>query len=225
LPKGVSGRDVELDAGASVQNAPSWVRSKRFTIDAIANVPSSSAEKLGPLMQTVLKDRFQLRLHEDSRPMQVYELIQSPRGAKLQPAKEGNCIEMDGTKQPPRFSGGRPPIVCGGCARLDAESVDCFHTTTDYLSRLLSYELQKPVVNKTVLAGLYDVHLDVSIDKLANSWLFLYRQQPGDWGNPDTSAPGGSVLASMRGLGLQVRSAKGTAKVLVVERIELPSGN
>jgi hypothetical protein len=33
LPKGVAVRDVELDAGASLQNAPSWVGSKRFTLE------------------------------------------------------------------------------------------------------------------------------------------------------------------------------------------------
>jgi uncharacterized protein (TIGR03435 family) len=37
--------------------------------------------------------------------------------------------------------------------------------------------------------------------------------------------PSGSVIGAMRKLGLQVKSAKGTAKVIVIDHIELPSAN
>jgi uncharacterized protein (TIGR03435 family) len=181
----------------------------------------------GLLMQGVLKERFKLRLHEGSRPMAVYELVQDKGGAKLPPAKEGSCFEMDSTKTPQRASGGKaPPPVCGGIRASAAGGADAFHVTTSDLSRRLSNALDRPVFDKTGLTGAYDVHLEVDINELPMArGLYRNRPQPADSGNLEVGDPSGSVFGAMRKLGLQVKSAKGTAKAMVIDHIELPSAN
>ncbi len=82
-PRGVSMQDVIVGSGASVQNGPSWLGSRRFTLQAKASSSAGLEMMLGPLMKGVLADRFGLRVHEESRPMQVYELVQDSHGAKL----------------------------------------------------------------------------------------------------------------------------------------------
>jgi uncharacterized protein (TIGR03435 family) len=178
-------------------------------------------------MQGVLKERFKLRLHEGSRPMAVYELLQDKGGAKLPPAKEGSCFEMDSTKTPQQASGGKaPPPVCGGIRASAAGGVDAFHVTTSDLSRRLSNALGKPLVDRTGLTGAYDVHLEVDINELPMArGLYRSQPQPADSGNLEVGDPSGSVIGAMRKLGLQVKSAKGTAKVIVIDHIELPSAN
>jgi len=230
LPRGLSVADALFDAGASVQNGPSWLRSMRFTIEATTKVPTSVEEMRGPLIQRVLNDRFKLRAHEASRDMAVYELVQDKGGAaEFKPAQPGSCFEMDATKTPPTAHGGKaPPPICGGFRRSEAGGVDGYHVTIASICRAVSNGLNKPVVDKTGLTGLYDVHLEVAFEQLpVVRGMFRNRPQPPDSSVSEAadSDGGGSVFAAMRKLGFRLQSAKGVAKVIVIDHIELPSAN
>jgi uncharacterized protein (TIGR03435 family) len=65
------------------------------------------------------------------------------------------------------------------------------------------------------------VHLELALEQLP-----LWRGQPADSSAPEAANPdGGSVFAAMRKLGFQLKSARGAAKVIVIDHIELPSTN
>jgi uncharacterized protein (TIGR03435 family) len=85
------------------------------------------------------------------------------------------------------------------------------------LCRRLSGYVDRDIIDKTAITGVYDVHLDL---------------RPADVGNaePDPSSPftpgdGGAIAAAVKKLGLQMRNAKGTGEFIVIDHVERPSAN
>ena len=59
------------------------------------------------MLQKLLEDRFQLRTHRETREMPAYVLTVARGGARLQPSKDGGCIEVD------RSTAATPPPQLG----------------------------------------------------------------------------------------------------------------
>src|SRR5579871_1783725 len=57
-----------------VEGAPSWLQSERFTITAKAEGTPHQEMMRGPMLQAILEDRFQLKIHRETREIPVYEL-------------------------------------------------------------------------------------------------------------------------------------------------------
>jgi uncharacterized protein (TIGR03435 family) len=74
-----------------IVDGPDWTNTVRFDIEAKAEgrIPFPTAPQGLPTngwelrTQSLLEDRFQLRMHRDTRELPVYELVQAPGGAKL----------------------------------------------------------------------------------------------------------------------------------------------
>src|SRR5215472_12640802 len=62
---------------------PAWLNEDRFDITAILP-PGASASQIPEMLQTLLVQRFQLRLHRASRDFPVYSLEVARGGIKLQ---------------------------------------------------------------------------------------------------------------------------------------------
>src|SRR5579862_1933079 len=59
-----------------IANEPPWMRSELFDVDAIATSPQTTTRKdLDTMLQTLLADRFKLRLHRDHKDVQGYALV------------------------------------------------------------------------------------------------------------------------------------------------------
>jgi len=68
-----------------IEGGPKWMESARFTIDA--KLPQGVARNLVPeALQNLLADRFQLRIHRETRIKSAFALIQAKGGTKLQKA-------------------------------------------------------------------------------------------------------------------------------------------
>jgi uncharacterized protein (TIGR03435 family) len=72
--------------GNAVKGGPAWLDSDRFDIVAKAN-PKSSERDLRLMMQTLLAERFKLRVHTDQKVLPVYALMAGKQGPKLTPDK------------------------------------------------------------------------------------------------------------------------------------------
>jgi hypothetical protein len=96
-----------------VQGAPSWAKSD--TYDIIAKAPSDTTfEQMRPMLQSLLADRFKLRLRLQTKELPVYELAVAKGGLKIEAVKEGSCVKFNPDSSPPPLpnpSNGRPPMT------------------------------------------------------------------------------------------------------------------
>ena len=122
-----------------VSGGPGWVTTERFDIDAKAENPDATEAQMRVMLQTLLADRFRLKLREEAREFQVYALVTGKNGPKIKPLKEGeggNC------------GAGWGPNGYFGCKITMTEMAGHFEG-----------QLRHPILDHTGLDGRYDVKL------------------------------------------------------------------
>jgi uncharacterized protein (TIGR03435 family) len=65
-----------------VVTGPAWIKSEMYDIEAKADPPTSEA-RLKLMLQTLLAERFKLKLHRENREMPVYALVPGKNGVKF----------------------------------------------------------------------------------------------------------------------------------------------
>jgi uncharacterized protein (TIGR03435 family) len=203
-----------------ISGGPSWIDSDRYRIDAKAAERVNVEMMKGPMMQALLEDRFKLKLHREAKQVNVFELTAAKGGLKLQPAKEGGCVLFDRNNPPPDPPPGEPgPVLCGFMRRSANSGFDIPGVTMADLCRQLSSYVDRDIVDKTGLKGVFDVHLDLAPADLG------YPDAVPDPSSPFTLGDGGAISSAIQKLGLQMRSAKESAQFLVIDHVERPSEN
>jgi len=200
-----------------ISGGPAWLDSAAYDVIAKREGKFQPAEQ--PLMiQSLLKNRFQLAIHRETKELPVYALVLARKdgkpGPRLTASKEGSCTPPDPTKPPPE-----PPTQwCGwitsGRGELTATSI---HVSD--LAEALSRLLRRPVVDKTGLTSRFDIKLEWTPDDTL--------QPTPDGGSPPASDMVGPSIftAFQEQLGLRIESQKGPVDILVVDRAERPSEN
>src|SRR5262249_5337341 len=89
-----------------VVGGPSWMDSTRYDIAAKPAGKPPRSEMYGPMLQSLLEDRFRLRVHRETKEGPVYLLTLAKNGPKLSATKEGACVLAD-IDHPPD-AGNRP---------------------------------------------------------------------------------------------------------------------
>ena len=107
-----------------IEKGPVWINTDLHTIDAKAEGTPNQGTMFGPMMRTLLEDRFQLKLHSETREVPVYDLTVAKSGAKLQPAQEGACRPLDVDHPPPPPVPGQPRTMFCGIAAITANGFD-----------------------------------------------------------------------------------------------------
>jgi uncharacterized protein (TIGR03435 family) len=178
---------------------------------------------LGPMLRSLLEERFQLKLHRETKEVPVYALTVAKGGAKLRPYKEGSCSSTDPTisadplNLPPRPEPGQKPF-CGSIG-IGTFGVDGHAMDLDAFARILDRILDRPVVNKTGIAGKFDFHLEFTADG-DTPRIGVRDPRPSD----PTGLP--SIFTALQEqLGLKIESAKGPGEFLVIDHVERPSEN
>ncbi|SPE28423.1 hypothetical protein SBA3_1440008 [Candidatus Sulfopaludibacter sp. SbA3] len=57
-----------------ILGGPGWINSERYDIDAKAEGTAKSGMTQGPMLQTLLEDRFELKIHHGTKEIPVYNL-------------------------------------------------------------------------------------------------------------------------------------------------------
>jgi uncharacterized protein (TIGR03435 family) len=193
-----------------VLGGPAWLDTDRYDIIAKASGDTGLDEMYGPMMQSLLQDRFQLKLHTEVRDLPVYLLTLNNRLGKLTPVKEGSCVPID-LKQvlkspPPENYCGRMTTKRGTNTTFDGYGI----TMVEFANRIFKDALDRPVLDRSGLSGRFDIHFGF----VANDALV----------SPDDVGP--SIFTALREqLGLKLSAAKGPVEVLVIDHVERPSGN
>jgi uncharacterized protein (TIGR03435 family) len=178
---------------------PGWVDSERFDIAAkISSGADNNLDEEKSLVRELLAERFQLATHHETKQMALSLLVVAKDGPKLTPHNDAAVKTR------------------GGCGRLVGRRV-----TIDALAAMLSRQLDHEVVNRTGVAGEYDVQLNFIPDagpcRVADG-------QPG--ATPvDTQALPSIYSALQEQLGLKLEAAKGPVEILVIDRVARPNGN
>ncbi len=183
-----------------ILNAPAWVDSITFDIDAKAapevdaTMHNLSSEQgrlwKRQLVQALLADRFQLKAHEETRQLPVYALVVAKNGPSFK-SSEANGTTID-----------------TGRSHIHVQGSD---NTLALLARTLAESLGRVVMDHTGLTGRYDLTLRWTPDDAAST-------APAD-------APPNIFTAIQEQLGLKLESTKGPVPVLVIDHVAMPSEN
>ena len=212
---------------------PKWIFTQwyddapgRYAIEARAStIPTKDQIRL--MMQSLLADRFQLKVHFENQETEVLALTPvkpGKMGPKLRPHSEGPpCTRFYG----PQTQGGKPldasvyPPMCeftmgterpGGLFRIGARNIPMAQ-----LVEALYGWFDRSLIDQTGITGTIDFQVE-------------FPFQPGFAAPPDANEPLpdlGTVLkeALPEQLGLKLVPTKAELRVLVIDHVERPSEN
>jgi bla regulator protein blaR1 len=205
-----------------INGGPPWIHSAFYEINARAEGSPSVRMMKGPMMQVLLEEHFHLKIHHQTIEGPVYFLSVARGGPKLRSFTEGSCTPYSYEKPTPLPAG--QEYCKSNISSLSPASVELQGGTLDEFSKLLRPVLDRPVIDKTGIAGRFDLRVEFSREgtKLAAEPLLS-----GD-GPTRASDPTGfpSIFTALQGqLGLRLEPAKGPVETFVIEHMERPTGN
>jgi uncharacterized protein (TIGR03435 family) len=184
-----------------VQGGPSWLETDRF--DIIAKAPANTPpETVNLMLQTLLADRFKLKVHKDNKAMPAFVLTVGKGKPKL---KESEGAESGCRGEPQNPTPGTIPY----------NVVTCHNRTTEQLAQdlrnMAGGYLTNPVVDQTGLKGTWDFTI---------KWT-------GRGALAAAGADGISIFDAVdKQLGLKLEPQKVSVPVIVVENVnERPTEN
>lgn len=200
-----------------IRGGPAWSTSTLYSIEAKAEGVPSRETMLGSMMRGLLENRFKLKVHRETRAVPVYELTVANGGPRLEPAKQGGCVPLDLENMDPppgKHSCGIPIRSLKG----SGPAIAFYGATLADVSRGIASFVGREVVDKTGVAGAFDVRMEISPADLF----------PGSGGrgltDPDAT-PGPSIFDAIHKLGLNLESGKASREFLVIDHVEKPDGN
>jgi uncharacterized protein (TIGR03435 family) len=166
-----------------ISGGPGWLGSEEYDIVAKPD-GDVRGDRVLAMARALLAERFHLSLHRESKEMPVLALVVAKGGSKL------------------RAATGSGPEVRGGRGRFEARNV----TMGMFAAQLAGRMLDRPVLDRTGIAGEFDITLEWAFDQGADN--------------------GPSIATALQEqLGLKLEAQKGAVDVLVVDHVERPSAN
>jgi bla regulator protein blaR1 len=184
-----------FDMPDRVVGGPAWIDKDQFDIVATSASTPERAQ-LEAMIRTMLVERFHLAAHLEKKTLPAFELTPVRRdgalGSKLRRAAS-DCAPRCGVR-----------IAFGPPNRMISSGVEMTR-----FAFVLSTVLQRPVIDRTGLAGLFELNLEFA---------------PGTELTTAVPSDAPSLFTAVEEqLGLKLRSMKAPLDVLVVDRAEKPS--
>jgi uncharacterized protein (TIGR03435 family) len=206
----------------SISGGPTWVNSELFEIDAKAEMPQSWGILNGPMLRSLLLERFHLKIRKETKEVSVYAITVAKGGAKLETSR-GDCVAIDPEHPAIPIEPHKPlPAVCG-MSRLTGKGWEAFAVTMDEFATLLSTNADRKVVDRTGLPGRFDIRLDLTADDLG---LSSRRDDSGQIvSRPEQPEIFPIIRSAVQKLGLRIDSARGSGESFVIDGAERPAEN
>src|ERR1051326_4990457 len=147
-----------------IVNVPAWVSDEHYDIEANAADPSTSHSEMMLMLQSLLEERFKLKVHRDVKELPVFALLPARAGIKLRPStarctrvEPNTAVRPPGPDEPPlcgnRMSGNREVM------RWNAQNIDI-----GQLIEVLGAFMGRKIIDRTEFQGRFDVNLEFSRD-------------------------------------------------------------
>ena len=208
--------DVPVNPSPRLSRLPDWTR-ETYDIEAkaVANaIPpglqgSEVRSRIQQMIRGLLANRFRLVMRTENKTMSVYALTVANGGPNLQ---KSAIAEEDCT-----FDAGQQAchdFVNGLGHPLNSKAIDM-----DDVANYISNWTDLPVVNRTILSGLFTVNTD--------GWVPMRLPPPPPNSTPDANAFAGlpTIFSVLGKLGLELKRQEEILPVYTVERIERPASN
>jgi uncharacterized protein (TIGR03435 family) len=180
-----------------IVDEPGWLALDRYDIDGVIDTEGQpSLRQMQSILRKLLADRFQLKMHRETRDLSVYALTVANDGSKL--TKSRGDPNLLGDENDQNHNG----VVTQAITNM---------SMTDF-TLIMQYFVDRPIVDQTGLAGKWDFKW---------TWTSDESHLPPDATNP----PPGLFTAIQEQLGLKLEAKKAPADVFVVDHIERPSAN
>jgi len=188
---------------------PDWLSTSRYDISA--KVDDTPPPTQPVLLRALLADRFQLAVHNETREQPTFALVPARSDQKLGPQLIKSDFDCDAYFAAPHGppEPGRTPACATriGPGVLSGKSIPLSQLATS-----LGPFVSRFTVDKTGVTGRFDVELTWTPDPVSP--------------NTATDSPGPSIFTALQEqLGLKLVSERGPVEVLVVDRVQRPSGN
>jgi bla regulator protein BlaR1 len=207
---------------------PKWFANDFFQINARAE-GNPTKDQMRVMMQSLLADRFNLKIHFETREVTAYAIVlrkSGKTGPKLRPHAEGPPCDLSQRSpsgdSPAKDTDVYPPVCDRYKLISKSKGVLLLGSRNTTMALLAAYlpsveDLGRPLVDETGLSGRFD---------------FTLEWTPEEDG-PSTSETGTAIASSdatfleavKEQLGLEFKAAKAPLRILVIDHIEKPSEN
>jgi uncharacterized protein (TIGR03435 family) len=214
---------------------PGWMTTDRFDINAIAeDVPvqppvPGTPNRMQLLLRSLLKERFALVSHNETRELPLSYLVVARDDRKLGERLRPSAVDCRALMAGRGREGGPPPAPpappkpgeippCGmtaGLGRVMGGSVPM-----SMLASMLSNLLNRPVYDRTDLTGNFEIQLEYTPDQMPQ--IPQGATLPPGFTLPSPDGPSLNT-ALQEQLGLKLEATRGPVEVLVIDAVEQPT--
>jgi uncharacterized protein (TIGR03435 family) len=201
---------------------PGWVDLQLWDVEGRINPPDvdatmpldnmARAQKRMLRLQSLLEDRFKLRVEWQTRQAPVYNLVVARGGPKIKLDEDQSPISNSGSASPPS-SLGTWKLPRGGMT-AGLQSMEGRGVPIERLVSSLSSRAGRPIIDVTNLKGLYTFKIQWSEENSGQNDLPLVRRS--------LSLSPAFFTALQEQLGLRLESAIGSVKFLVIKSVQKP---
>jgi bla regulator protein blaR1 len=214
-----------------ISGGPGWINSQGYDIQAkvddsvvaqLQKLPREQRmDQFRLMLQSLLADRFKLKLSRETKQLPIYDLVVAKGGPKLTPTTVPAAPPIPSANEQSRPRG---PMMMMSPGRITAKAVDM-----SALAELLGRDPAlggRLVVDQTGLKGKYDFTLQFAPEReMLIPGTNDRPPMPAD-GPPPPDANAPSIFTAIQEqVGLKLEPTKGPVQTLVIESIEQPSGN
>jgi uncharacterized protein (TIGR03435 family) len=200
---------------------PDWLASDRYDIHA--KLPAGATrEQVPEMLQTLLEERFQIKMHRDSKEFPVYGVVVGKGGLKLKESpldpetQAGVNVTATGGARGTTLTFGRGAYFTLADNRFEARKL-----TMAQLADSLGRFVERPVVDMTELKGTYDLTLEFTPEEyrvlLIRTALSAGVALPPEVMRFLEGASDESLFKGLQAMGLKLESRKAPLEVLVID--------
>jgi uncharacterized protein (TIGR03435 family) len=184
---------------SQIVGGPSWFATEKWDVEAkTTDQVAHSVEETHRMLQSLLGERFALRIHRQAEQRRAYMLVVGKGGPKFKASAQDGSTNY-------RITGNSISLERGDLARM---------------AQFLATALGRPVIDRTGLGGRYDLSL------LWDDAPIRQGDVPGLDAPAAAGDDRGSIFSAIQDqLGLRLEPQRTAVEVIVVDRIERPSQN